>query len=380
MRQPKDYGFGSDETILRDSARRFLDEAAPIERVRRLVAPSPEQVYESEVPPAAWDESVWRRMVELGWTSLAVPEEAGGAGLRCAAVAALAEEIGRHALPSPLPATLAATYVLREAGEAARPWLEKIAGGASATVAIASEDGAWESGETGVRARASGRGAVLDGQAWFVQDVRKCSLVIVAAREANGVALYAVATDAPGVTIRPDHLVDLTRDQARVSFEGVEVPAEGVLAGDGGAALRRALPPILTITAADAAGAGEWQLRTTAEYAKVRHQFDRPLGFFQAVKHPIVNMMIAVDETRSLVYNAAAAIDAEPEAAERAARIAKASAAETAAFCSSRSVQLHGGIGFTWEADLHVYFKRQKHTQMLWGDGVHHRRKIAELL
>jgi alkylation response protein AidB-like acyl-CoA dehydrogenase len=166
-----------------------------------------------------------------------------------------------------------------------------------------------------------------------------------------------------------------------VLFEQVEVSAEAVVAacGDGEKALDRALPGILTVIAADIAGAAEWQLQTTVEYAKVRKQFDRSLGFFQAVKHPLANMMVAIDRTRSLVYNAACAIDAEPEKALLFARMAKAAAADTAAFCSSRSVQLHGGIGFTWECDVQIWFKRQKHSQQLFGDGVYQRAKIAEL-
>ena len=137
---------------------------------------------------------------------------------------------------------------------------------------------------------------------------------------------------------------------------------------------------MLTIVAADACGAAEWQLQTTAEYARVRTQFDRPIGFFQAVKHPIVNMMCDVDRARSLVYNAACAVDHEPENALRFARIAKAAASDCAAYCSGRSVQLHGGIGFTWECDLHIYFKRQKHNQQLLGDGIYQRTKLGELM
>ena len=112
----------------------------------------------------------------------------------------------------------------------------------------------------------------------------------------------------------------------------------------------------------------------------MRKQFDRPIGFFQAVKHPLVNMMVEIDQARSLVYTAACAIDTEPERAERYARMAKSSASDMAAFCSGRSVQLHGGIGFTWECDVHIYFKRQKHNQMLYGDGIYQREKLVELI
>jgi alkylation response protein AidB-like acyl-CoA dehydrogenase len=381
--QPKDYGFGDDERILRDSARRFLDEVASIDSVRRLVAADHAEAYDSATPPARYDESAWKRMIDLGWPALAVPEAAGGAGMKCVAVAAVAEEVGRRAMPSPLLSTLLTTFVLREAGtSAATAWLGRIAGGASAALAVTNAEGSWEPEDTGVSAEARGSEVVLDGTASFVQDARKAEFFVVSASAAGRIDLYAVPADDPGVTISPDHIVDLTRDQARVSLDRVKVPASSVVAPApvGLAALRRAMPAMLTIVAADMAGAAEWQLRTTTEYAKVRHQFDRPLGFFQAVKHPIVNMMIAVDEARSLVYTAACAIDVEPQAAERYARMAKSAASDAAAFCSSRSVQLHGGIGFTWECDVQIYFKRQKHSQMLLGDGVYQREKLAALV
>jgi alkylation response protein AidB-like acyl-CoA dehydrogenase len=164
-----------------------------------------------------------------------------------------------------------------------------------------------------------------------------------------------------------------------VSFTAVS--AELISAsGEGDAVLVNALPALLTLVAADIAGAAEWQLQTTVEYAKVRVQFERPIGFFQAVKHPIVNMMIEVDKTRSLVYNAACAYDTDPDDAHRCAYLAKSSASDTASFCSNRATQLHGGIGFTWESDMQIYFKRQKHSQFLFGDGTWQREKLAALL
>ncbi len=383
MSQPKDYGFGDDERILRDSARRFLDEVASVDSLRRLVAADHAEAYESATPPARYDESAWKRMVELGWTALAVPEAAGGAGMKIVAVAALAEEVGRRAMPSPLLSTLLTTFVLRAAGtRAATSWLERIAGGASATLAVTNAEGSWEPEDTDVRAEARGSDVVLDGTACFVQDARKAAFFVVSASAAGRIGLYAVAADDPGVTIHPDHIVDLTRDQARVSFDRVKVPASGSVAPApaGVVALRRATPAMLTIVAADMAAPPSGSYRRRRSTPTFARQFDRPIGFFQAVKHPIVNMMIAIDEARSLVYNAACAIDVEPLRAERYARMAKSAASDAAAFCSSRSVQLHGGIGFTWECDVHIYFKRQKHTQMLLGDGVYQREKLAALV
>jgi alkylation response protein AidB-like acyl-CoA dehydrogenase len=383
MSQPKNFGFGEDETLLRDSARKLLADRAGVEALRRLVARDHREAYERAVPPAPWDEALWRQMVELGWTALAVPEAHGGAGMKMVAVAALAEEAGRVALVSPLIATFAATVVLGAAQSAAAgAALERIAGGTAMSLAITDADGSWEAGDTAVTASPGAAGTVLDGTAYFVQDARKAGAFVVAARAAGGVGLYVVDADAPGVTIVPDRIVDLTRDQAHVTFAAVTVAADRVAAapGSGDAALRTALPALLTIVAADMCGAAEWQLHTTAEYAQIRKQFDRPLGFFQAVKHPLVNMMLAVDQARSLVYNAACAIDSEPADAERAARMAKASAADMAAFCSGRSVQLHGGIGFTWECDVHLWFKRQQHNQMLYGDAAYQRAKLGEML
>ena len=383
MAQPKDFGFGSEEQMLRDSARKFLKDNSPIEKLRVLVAKDHKIAYESDIQPLAWDERIWRQMVGLGWTALAVPESAGGAGLKMIAVAVLAEEIGRAALPSPLIATLIATAVLTHAkGDAAKAWLERIVGGDAASLAGPGAEGSWLPDATAVTAVTSGDGVVLKGTTPFVQDARKAAFFVVAARDAKGVGLYAVPADAPGLTIHPDRVVDLTRDQAHLEFDDVRVDQGGVIAvaGAGAAVVGAALPSILTIVAADLCGAAEWQMQTTAEYARVRTQFDHQIGFFQAVKHPIVNVMIDVDRARSLVYAAACAIDTEPGEALRLARMAKAAASDAGAFASSRSIQLHGGIGFTWECDVHIYVKRQKHNQFYFGDGAYQRGKLAGLI
>ncbi len=381
--QPKDFGFGEDEKMLRDSVRKFLSDTLPIDKLRKLVAADHVEAYESETQPVYYDENVWKQIVELGWTTLAVPENAGGAGMKTVAVAALAEEAGRAALPSPLIATLIATSIVRETdSDAARKVLERIAGGDSATMAMTDAQGSWEPTDTDVEAVVGKEQTTLSGTACFVQDARKANLFIVAARSKDGVGLYCVDADAPGVKVHPDRIVDLTRDQARVEFSKVAVGRGAVVAapGAGDSAIARAMPTVLTIVAADLCGAAEWQLQTTAEYARIRSQFDHPLGFFQAVKHPIVNMMIDIDRARSLVYAAACDIDCGEATAEVSARMAKSAASDTAAFTSNRSVQLHGGIGFTWECDVHIYFKRQQHNQMLYGDGIYQRAKLGELM
>jgi alkylation response protein AidB-like acyl-CoA dehydrogenase len=381
MAQPKDFGFGPDETLLRDQARKFLDEHATVARIRKLVGDH-DAVYErGELP--GFDAAVWKKCVELGWTALAVPEEQGGVGAKAVAVAALVEEVGRHAFPSPLIASLCATYVLRAAASAeANGWLARVAEGATLSLALTNAEGDWSLDRTEVSGEQVGDGLVLRGTSYFVQDAHKVDGFVVAASTPAGLALCVVPRSAKGVSLLRDHIVDLTRDQARLKLEGVQVGAADVVAapGKGKAALEAAWPMVLTLVSADLVGASEWQLQTTVEYAKVRRQFDRPIGFFQAVKHPLVNAMMDIDRARSLVYNAACAVDTEPDAAEVAARMAKSAASDAAGFTASRTVQLHGGIGFTWECDVHLFFKRSRHNIALYGDGVHQRKKLADIL
>ena len=369
MAQPDNFGFGEEAAMLKDAARKFFTEHFPTDKLHAMVASdtNPERMSSAE-----WDSRLWQQMVELGWTSLAVPESAGGIGMPLVAVAGLMEELGRAAFPCPLLSTLNATYVLAacRGGDAA---LAEIAEGKTASIAITNRQGSWDIGDTDVQC-AHGK---LRGTAWFVQDARKVDRLLVSAQTSSGQGLYWVAVDAPGVTVAPDAIVDLTRDQAHISFDNVE--AEEVDT-DGLASLAKAMPAIWTLLAADITGAAEWQLQTTVEYVSTRQQFERTLGFFQAVKHPLVDAMIMIDQCKSLLYNAACAYDTEPARAAETAHMAKASASETAAFASGRSVQYHGGIGFTWECFVHLYFKRQKHSQILWGDAAWHRAQLADLL
>jgi alkylation response protein AidB-like acyl-CoA dehydrogenase len=370
MAQPDNFGFGEEATLLKESARKFFAEKFPTAKLHALVAGdhNPDRMSECQ-----WDRQLWQAMVDLGWTMLAVPEAAGGLGMPVVAVAGLVEELGRAAFPCPLLGTLNATYVLAACGSDAHAALVEITEGSTATLAITNRDGSWSAADTDVSCE-NGR---LNGTAWFVQDARKADRLLVSARGEQGLGLYWVASDAEGVNLQADAIVDLTRDQAHISFDNV--PARQV-SSEGLAALEQAMPAIWTVLAADIVGAAEWQLQTTVDYVGTRQQFDHPLGFFQAVKHPLVNVMLQIDETKSLVYNAACAIDCEPERAAQYAHMAQASASETAAFASGRSVQLHGGIGFTWECFVHLYFKRQKHSQMLWGDAAWHRAQLADIL
>ena len=370
MTQPDNFGFGEEAALLKSSARKFFTDRFPTSTLHALVAGDhrPERASECQ-----WDPGMWQELVELGWTMLAVPESAGGVGLPAVAVAGLAEELGRAAFPCPLLGTINASYVLATCGAEAAPALAEIAEGRSASLAITNSVGSWSPGDTDV----SCQDGQLNGTAWYVQDARKADRLLVSAQTETGLGLYWVATDAAGVSVQADTIVDLTRDQAHVRFDNVQATR---VAANGLAALAQAMPAIWTVLAADMVGAAEWQLQTTVEYVGTRQQFDRPLGFFQAVKHPLVNVMLQIDQAKSLVYNAACAIDTDPARAAQFAHMAKAAASEAAAFAADRSVQLHGGIGFTWECFVHLYFKRQKHSQLLWGDAAWHRARLADIV
>ncbi|MFN2287545.1 MAG: acyl-CoA dehydrogenase family protein [Chromatocurvus sp.] len=370
MSQPDNYGFGEEAALLKSSAAKFFARHLPVDRLHALVAGSHDPDRRPEAP---WPDTLWQQMVELGWTSLAVPEEAGGLGMPCVAVAGLVEELGRAAFPCPLLGTLSASYILAQCGDAAHPALQEIVEGRAAALAMTDEAGSWDTAASSV----SYDGDTLTGCACFVQDVRKAERLLVSAKGTEGLQLFWVPVAAEGITLQPDAIVDLTRDQGRVVFSGV---AAQRLGDAGEASLNRAMPALWTLLAADIAGAAEWLLQTSVEYARSRQQFDHPLGFFQAVKHPLVDVMLHIDATRSLLYSAACAIDHEPDRARQLAHMAQASACETAAFSAGRAVQTHGGIGFTWECHVQLYFKRQKHSEVLWGDSAWHRARLAELL
>lgn len=370
MAQPNNFGFGEDAALLKDSARRFFAEHFSTDKLHALVAAEHDP---GRVPACQWDRVLWQQMVELGWTLLAIPESAGGVGMPVAAVAGLVEEVGRAAFPCPLLSTLSVTYALTACGEPGAAALAEIAEGRAATLVLANHHGDQQPGDTEVEYR----DGALHGSGWFVQELGKVDRLLVCARYSGGLGLYWVDKAAAGVHCQSDAIVDLTRDQGHVTFEAA---AATQVSDNALAALGTAMPAIWTLLAADMVGAGEWLLQTTVEYVNTRKQFDRTLGFFQAVKHPLVNVMLQIDEARSLVYNAACACDTEMEKAAQYAHMAKASASDMAGFACSRAVQFHGGIGFTWECHVHIYFKRQKHSQVLWGDARWHRAQLADLL
>ena len=371
--QPKNFGFGEEEIMLRDAARKFFADNCTPDKIHAQVAQDPDIDRPIE---CIWDKNLWQKIVDLGWTAVCVPEAAGGVGMPFVAAVAIAEEVGKAAFPSPLISTYCATAALIACNtEAANKALADIATGTPTTLAITNKKGSWRTSNTDVSVSDN----KLSGSAWFVQDAMKSDRLVVSAKGDQGIGLYLVNTGVTSLKIIPDGIIDLTRDQAHLHFDGVEA-IELAAPGNGDATLTAAMPSILTLISADMVGAGEWLLQTTVEYAKTRIQFERPLGFFQAVKHPLVNIMLDIDRAKSLVYNAACSIDCNQDGAEMNARMAKSLASDMAVFASSRAVQFHGGIGFTWECYVHLFFKRQMHNQVLFGDGKYQRTLLAEMV
>ncbi len=374
--QPKNFGFDADTLALKDVAVKFFQDNLPTNRLHALVA------HDSDLQNGAachWDKELWQKVVDLGWLMITVPERLGGMQMSAVAAASLVEQVGHAAMPGPLVPTLSASYILDACGtDNADAALSLIASGHSFSYGASNQYGSLEHDASELILEDS----KLSGTLYFVQDAQKVDYFLVNAKHDGETTLIVVPANLPGLTIEPDTIIDLTRDQACLKFENAEIEDNQIVSMPGKAteALDAALPALLTLVSADMCGAAEWQLQTTAEYARTRKQFDRNLGFFQAVKHPLADFMVAIDLARSHLYNAACAIDHEPDNAEQFARMAKSAANDTAGFGSRKSVQLHGGIGFTWESAVHIYLKRQLHNQTLLGDAAHQRQKLAELI
>ena len=378
---PDKLGWTGDHDLLRVTARRLLSERCPIREVRRLAG-----------DPAGFDRALWRELAELGWTGLHLPERFGGAGLDHLSMALVLEEAGRALYPGPLLEVALAGLAIARAGspeQAARLLPDIAAGRTIATIALVEGASSWQlDAVTATADPVEGGGHVLRGEKVHVPWAQAADLLIAPLREGGGISLFAVPLAGEGIEIEPEVPLDATRRIARVRMNGARVPAGARLSGgggaggaeadSGGAVLGGLLAPALTYLAAELVGAAGAALDMTCAYARERVQFDRPIGAFQAVKHPLVDVLIAVERARSLALGAAAALDHAPAGeALRAARMAKVAAEQALLHASDRAVQLHGGFGFTWDCDAHLYFKRALAGAATWGDALHHRRALV---
>jgi alkylation response protein AidB-like acyl-CoA dehydrogenase len=371
-----DFGLSEEQELLQRSAREFLTKECPPTFVRAVA------VGEDGFP-----RSLYRAMAALGWNGLIVPETYGGAGFSFLELALLLEEMGRVALPGPFLSSLLGTLAILYAGSAAqkKTWLPRLAAGeALAALAFLEESDRLDAPGIGIRARKARGGIRFSGGKMFVMDAHVADVIVTAVRTGGGeggISLLLVPRETPGVTVCPLESIDLTRRVAEVRFEDVEVPSASLLGGEGEGwkPLVRVLDAAAVALAADSLGGAETALEMAVAYSKTREQFGRPIGSFQAVKHMAAEMASEIEPARSLVWYAAHAQSALPREASRAASMAKARLSDVYSRATNRAVQIHGGIGFTWEHDMHFWFKRAKWNEAAFGDATYHRERLAQL-
>ena len=369
-----DFDLSKPQKLLQESARALLARECGPGRVRELM--------ETET---AQDEGLWRSFADQGWTGLCVPEEHGGLGLGLVEMAAVAEEMGRACVPGAFLSTLFAAALVERAGSAGQraKYLAAIAAGElKATVAVLEEGASWETEGVKLGATREGGHVSLKGRKLFVPDAAVADLIVCVARDGDGLALLPVGRGAEGLRVTPMPSMDATRKLYEVGFEGVRVAEGEALGADGDAvaALRGALEAATAVLCAEMVGGMQWVLDTTVEYAKTRQQFGRVIGSFQAVQHMCADMLLLTESARSAAYYAAWALAEGDPKAPGAVSVAKAYCSDAYREVANRGVQVHGGIGFTWEHDLQLYYKRSKSSETLYGDATFHRERIARLV
>jgi alkylation response protein AidB-like acyl-CoA dehydrogenase len=374
------FGFSEEQELLRSTARKFFDNECPSTVVRALMD-----------SPEGMTPELWSRIAEQGWLGLVYPEEFGGLGLGFVDLVVLLEEMGRAVLPGPYFSTvLLGGLAILEAGreQHKRAWLSRLTGG-EARVSLAWMEPSAVLPPDGITLRAEQRDGrfVLSGTKLFVPDAHTADAIVVAARTgpeagSEGVTLFLVERDAPGLSVTLLPTMDQTRKLCEVALNGVGVDAGGVLGGvgEGWPVLDRVLDRATVGLCAEMCGGAQKVLDMTVEYAKIRQAFGRPIGSYQGVKHRAADMLVEVENSKSITYYAAWAVDEGAPDCKLAVSMAKAYVSDAYRRMAAAGIQLHGGIGFTWEHDLHLYFKRAKGSEFTFGDATHHRERVAELV
>jgi alkylation response protein AidB-like acyl-CoA dehydrogenase len=366
-----DFSFTSDQTLLKNSARAFLDEHCKAAAVRLTWD-----------DPRGESETMWKEMAQLGWLGLSLPETYGGSGLGMVETAILLDELGRAAYPGPFWPTALVAAAIGEAGTEAQKkrWLSAIAtGDARATTAFLDADLDWNPEATATRADKTASGWTLSGLKRYIAWSHVADVMLVPARTPDGLALFLVSPSASGISAMPVETMDPGTRWANLTLDRVPVAASDVLAAPGAAGplLERLLLRGAVGAAAEMLGASRRCLDLAVDYAKVREQFGQPIGSFQAIRHKCAEMLLEVENSHSAVYYATWALDAGADDAPVAASIAKSYLADASRKVCGEAIQVHGGIGFTWEYDLHLYFKRAKALEAQYGDAEYHRELIV---
>jgi alkylation response protein AidB-like acyl-CoA dehydrogenase len=376
------FGFSEEQEILRESARKFLEAECPTAFVRKMM--------EHETAHSA---ELWKKLADLGWLGLLIPQRFGGMGGSLLDASVIVEEMGKALFPGPFLATaLLGAAAVGVGGSAAqkKALLPRIAeGSAVLTLAFVENRGSHDAAKIELAAKRQGRDYVLRGEKLFVFDAAIADWIVVAARTAfakkdprHGVTLFLVERGAPGLSIAPLSTADKTRRQANLTFDRVNVPTEQVLGrvDQGWPILSRALQIGTAALCVETVGVAQRALELSVEYARERMQFGKPIGSFQAVKHKCVDMMVSVENARSLSYYATWAVDERNRECATAVAMAKAYASDMGKNVTGDAIQVHGGIGFTWEHDIHLYYRRALANEVTFGSAPLHREAVAQQL
>ena len=359
-----------EQEALRDVMRGFLQKYSTESDVRT--------VMDSD---EGYDAAAWRTAAEqIGVQGLAIPEEMGGGGYGFEELAIVMEEAGRTLFPAPLLSTavLATSTLLAVGGSHAGELLARIAAGdLIATVAVSEAKLHWDPTDITTVADESGGRWVLSGAKPYVLDGAQARVIIVAARTTAGLSLFAVESGADGLSVGPLDSMDKTRRIAAVNFDNTPAVAVGDT-GTGWETLTGVYDHALAALACEQVGGAQAALEMTVEYLNVRHQFGRPIGSFQAIKHRCADLLVEVESARSAAAYASAAVAAGSDDASVAASIAKVYCSQAFFHVAAETIQMHGGIGFTWEHPAHLYFKRAKSSELLFGDPTYHRELLAQ--
>ena len=370
-----DFGFSEEQEMLRESARHFLESECPMTYVR--------QMMEDET---GYAEDQWQKMAELGWLGLIFPEQNGGSGLNIVDLTVVLEEMGRIVMPGPFFATVLLGGSAVEIGgneEQKQAYLPRIIDGSlKATIAHLEESARWDEAGIQLSAREHKGSYSLSGTKLFVPDAHNAGLLVVPARTSGGITLFLVDAKNPGVTTRVLKTMDQTRKLCEVRFDAVEVAADAVLGelDQGWPLLERIVDRAKVGICAEMCGGAQRVLDMSVEYAKVREQFGKPIGSFQAIQHKCANMLVQVESAKSATYYAAWAVANGVDEAHLAACMAKAYGSDAFRMVSGEGIQIHGGIGFTWEHDMHLYFKRAKASEVTFGDATWNRELVAQVV
>ncbi|MCS5637307.1 MAG: acyl-CoA/acyl-ACP dehydrogenase [Myxococcota bacterium] len=377
-----DVKFSEQQELLRESARAVLEQECPMSLVRA-------QLDDERGLP----EALWKRMADLGWLGLIVSERYGGTGLGCVDLALLLEEMGRVLCPGPFLSTAVVGALAIEFGgtEAQREDLLPRLVGGDLRVALAQIESEtnWEPEGIRMQAAATDGGLTLEGRKCFVADAPSADKILVAVRTrprtddpSEGISLVLVDARAPGVSIRTIAFAEQSRKLADVEFDGVQVPRHAVLGpeGEAWAVLERVHDHARVAVCAELVGSAQRVLELSVAYAKNREQFGQPIGKFQALQHKCADMLLLSEGIRSAAYYAAWALEEDQEDRHTAACLAKAYCSEAGVKVAADGIQIHGGLGFTWEEDLHLYFKHARAAELAFGSPNHQRELAARVL